>query len=127
MKIKGIIIAVVSCVLLCIIFIGCGENKTKLQQFTTSDNIDVLVEYTDQGAYGSYVKISLSGDSIDENFFLRSEDVIPSVDSVVNNTIYIHYEKFPSNDSILNPQLVLLGESLFHIKSRFKLDITNKR
>lgn len=127
MKIKGTINAVVNSILLCIMFIGCRENKARLQQFTTPENIKVLVEYTDQGAYGSHVTLSLSGDSTKETFILRSEDAIPSIDSIVNKTIYIHYEGFPSKDSILNPQLVLLGESLFKTKTQFSLKIANKR
>lgn len=71
MKIKGTINAVVNSILLCIMFIGCRENKARLQQFTTPENIKVLVEYTDQGAYGSHVTLSLSGDSTKETFILR--------------------------------------------------------
>lgn len=116
MKTIEIIIQVVSGIIfLCTILVGCKENPIILQRFENQDNIEVKVSYIDQGAFGSYVEISLRKENHpSEVLFLRSEDAKPVVDSVKNNIVYIHYDRFPSIDSILNPEKVLLGESLFN-------------
>lgn len=127
MKTIGIITRDVSILFFsCILLIGCKKKTPILQHFITQDGIEVTTEYVDQGAYGSYVEVSLEKDGLPpEVIFLRSEDAKPMVDSLVDNIIYIHYDGYPSKDSILQPQRVLLGESLFN-NFGYQFHISNK-
>ena len=49
-----------------------------------------------------------------ESIFMRSEDAIPSLDSIKGKDVYISYQNLPSNDSILGHDRCVLGESLWN-------------
>ena len=71
--------------------------------------------FIDQGAWGSYVELKIYDFDMKlmESIFMRSEDAIPSLDSIKGKDVYISYQNLPSNDSILGHDRCVLGESLW--------------
>ena len=67
--------------------------------------------FIDQGAWGSYVELKIYDFDMKlmESIFMRSEDAIPSLDSIKGKDVYISYQNFPSNDSILEHDRCVLG------------------
>lgn len=71
--------------------------------------------FIDQGAWGSYVELKIYDFDMKlmVSIFMRSEDAIPSFDSIKGKDVYINYQNLPSNDSILGHDRCVLGESLW--------------
>lgn len=68
--------------------------------------------FIDQGAWGSYVELKIYDFDMKlmESIFMRSEDAIPSLDSIKGKDVYISCQNLPSNDS---HDRCVLGESLW--------------
>ncbi|MFG6425835.1 MAG: hypothetical protein K1W14_05505 [Muribaculaceae bacterium] len=71
--------------------------------------------YEKQGAFGTSATLEIYNETgaIDEKIGLRSEDVKPQLDSIVGKDVYVSYQDFPSADTILKFEKVVLRDALF--------------
>lgn len=85
----------------------------------------VVVE---QGKFGSYADLRIYNSEAEhiESISIRAEDSLPSLDSIIGKDVYVSYRTFPSSDSILSYDRVMLGESLLdHDKLKFNYHFIN--
>ena len=121
MKISRIIIyslAICFVVFLAIFMIGIHLASTRplpspIQEYL-NDHILAELYFEDQGAWGAYVALEISGldESDEETISIRAEDGKPMLDSIVGKDVYISYRDFPSKNNNLQLHEVLLGEAL---------------
>ena len=120
MKIGRIIIyslTICFVVFLAIFMIGIHLASTRLSspiQEYLNDHILAELYFEDQGAWGAYVALEISGldKSAEETISIRAEDCKPTLDSIVGKDVYISYRDFPSKNKNLQLHEVLLGEAL---------------
>ena len=117
MKISRIIaysIAAGIILIIIVIIVGLHLASTRpLICLYEDDRIDLF--YKEQGAFGSSAILRVCDEIgiIEEEIGLRSEDVKPQFDSIVGKDIYISYKDFPSTDTILKYENIVLGDALF--------------
>jgi len=121
MKIGRIIIyllAICFVVILAIFMIGLHLASTRplpppVQEYLNG-HVSAKLYFEDQGAWGSCVMLEISGldESAEETISIRAEDSMPVLDSIVSKDVYISYRDFPSKDTNLQIQQVLLGDAL---------------
>ena len=117
MKIGRIIIyslTICFVVFLAIFMIGLHLASTRplpppVQEYLNG-HVSAELYFEDQGAWGSYVALEISGldESAEETISIRAEDCKPTLDSIIGKDVYISYRDFPSK----NKNLHLLGEAL---------------
>ena len=82
----------------------------------------------EQGAFGSYADLRIYNSEAEhiESIYIRAEDSMPTIDSIIGKDVYVSYRNFYSNDSILTYDRVMLGESLIdHDKLKFNYHFFN--
>lgn len=82
----------------------------------------------EQGAFGSYADLRIYNSEAEhiETIYIRAEDSMPTIDSIIGKEVYVSYRNFYSNDSILTYDRVMLGESLIdHDKLKFNYHFIN--
>ncbi|WP_300933273.1 hypothetical protein [uncultured Duncaniella sp.] len=82
----------------------------------------------EQGAFGSHAELRIYKSEAEhiETIYIRAEDSMPTIDSIIGNDVYVSYRNFHSNDSILTYDRVMLGESLIdHDKLKFNYHFFN--
>ena len=107
------------------------DNEKIIQEYTTSKEIFSLFQ-VDHGALGYDVTLRIcSNNELIEEIGLRGEDYLPTIDSVANSTVYIHYS-FPRETGskqleLLKFEDVALGEVLIDRgKLKYKYVFYNK-
>ena len=90
------------------------DSSPRLLSMSKFDSGYAEMLFIDQGAWGSYVELKIYDYDMKlmESIFMRSEDTTPSLDSIIGKDVYISYQNLPGNDSILEHERCLLGESL---------------
>lgn len=93
-----------------------NSDETEIQEFIGKHEI-VTLSGVDQGAFGTDVQLRICDVNQEfklEEISLRAEDHIPVIDSVYQQTVFIHYEfASPSDSAVLLPfKSVVLGEAL---------------
>ncbi|RNI28912.1 hypothetical protein EFA69_12765 [Rufibacter immobilis] len=129
--------------LVAVLLIGCseakdcdciGDNEIMIQE-ASSNKLITQLSRVDHGAFGYDVTLKVCDTSkkLIEAIGLRGEDYLPSIDSIVGKTIYLHYS-FPSRhnskpiDRDIEFESVALGEALIHSESlQFNYIIRNKK
>ena len=121
MKIGRIIIyslTICFVVFLVIFMIGLHLASTRplpppVQEYLNG-HVSAELYFEDQGAWGSYVALEISGldESAEETISIRAEDCKPTLDSIIGKDVYISYRDFPSKNKNLQLHEVLLGEAL---------------
>lgn len=87
---------------------------------------DLIV--VEQGAFGSYADLRIYNGEAEhiESISIRTEDAMPTLDSIIGKDVYVSYRDFPGSDSILFYDRVMLGESLLdHDKLKFNYHFIN--
>lgn len=82
----------------------------------------------EQGAFGSYADLRIYNSESEhiESIYIRAEDSMPTIDSIIGKDVYVSYRNFHWNDSILTYDRVMLGESLIdHDKLKFNYHFFN--
>lgn len=110
---------------------GTSHQSSETMRRVESINFDggqaelVVVE---QGAFGSYADLRIYNSEAEhiESIYIRAEDSMPTIDSIIGKDVYVSYRNFHSNDSILTYDRVMLGESLIeHDKLKFNYHFFN--
>jgi len=104
------------------------EEHEKLIQSFDTDVITAHLLQIDSGAFGfsTRLRICNSSNKVIEEIGLRGEDYLPSIDSIVKKTVYIHYS-LPSDEAI-EFEDVVLGDALLKRESlKYKYIFKNKR
>lgn len=110
---------------------GTSHQSSETMRRVGSINFDggqaelIVVE---QGAFGSYADLRIYNSEAEhiETIYIRAEDSMPTIDSIIGKEVYVSYRNFYSNDSILTYDRVMLGESLIdHDKLKFNYHFFN--
>ena len=105
-----------------------NSNERLLQEYRASKEVLSLLQ-VDHGAFGFDVTLSIcnsASNNLIEEIGLRGEDYLPKINSVVEDSVYIHYS-FPrrpneKNITLLDFESVVLGEALLdkrHLKYNY--------
>lgn len=122
------------------VFYCCKTNKSSvdegdmiLLQTYENSGISFKLYKQDQGAFGGTVKLricNIKKSRLIEEIDMRGDDYLPVLDSVVGNTIYLHYS-FPRKTSAtkiedLDFNSVILGAALFgEVKLKYNYSFKN--
>ncbi len=115
-----------------VLFGNSHQNQDALRRIGSIkfDRGSAEVVVVEQGAFGSYADLRIYNSEAEhiESISIKTEDAMPTLDSIIGKDVYVSYRDFPGSDSILSYDRVMLGESLLdHDKLKFNYHFNNTR
>jgi hypothetical protein len=110
-----------------------GDKDIIIQKYSAKKE-NALMCYFNQGTFGGVIDLKIcdkKNNLLIEKITLRGEDYRPTIDSIINSTVYVHYsyprDEMKKNIEILKFEDVVLGDALLDKKKlKYKYVFQNK-
>ncbi|KIC00579.1 hypothetical protein OA88_18580 [Flavobacterium sp. JRM] len=111
-----------------------GDEDMIIQKYSAKKE-NVQICYVNQGTFGRVIDLKIcdkNSNLLIEKITLRGEDYRPTIDSIINSTVYVHYS-YPKNEmenkiEILKFEDVVLGDALLDKKKlKYKYVFHNRK